>query len=127
MDVNGLTAVSQIAAGYAHTCFLLSTGKVKCTGQNDKGQLGNGSIIDSNTLVDVHTSSQDANSLANVRQIVAGGSHTCFLLSSGEVKCTGWNNAGQLGNGSTTNSLYPVGILTALKNELRKHYSFTKQ
>ena len=47
----------------------------------------------------------------NKMQIAAGSSHTCFLLNTGEVKCTGINNFGQLGDGTNVKRNSPVNTL----------------
>ena len=45
--------VIQIAGGYNHTMFLMADGTVKGVGDNEYGQLGDGTTISRNTLVDV--------------------------------------------------------------------------
>src|SRR5215471_5681075 len=54
-----------------------------------------------------------AGTLANVVSLAdsGGGSSLCALLSSGTVDCWGYNQFGQLGNGTTTNSDVPVPVL----------------
>jgi hypothetical protein len=54
VDVSGLSSgVTAISGGYWHTCAVLSTGAIKCWGQNNYGQLGDNSRIQSLTPVAV--------------------------------------------------------------------------
>ena len=104
-DVEGLSGVVSVSAGYLHVCAVTSAGAVKCWGHNDAGQLGNGSRSgESSVPVAV------ANLSSGVASVSAGFRRTCAVTSAGAVKCWGFNDLGQLGNGSTDDSPVPVAV-----------------
>ena len=106
VDVVGLgSGVASISAGTDHTCAVTTTGAVKCWGWNLDGELGDGTTTDSATPVDV------VGLGSGVASISSGASHTCAVTTAGAVKCWGWNPYGQLGDGTTTNSTTPVGVV----------------
>jgi alpha-tubulin suppressor-like RCC1 family protein/phosphatidylethanolamine-binding protein (PEBP) family uncharacterized protein len=84
VGVSGLSSnVTQVAAGFHHSCALLDSGAVKCWGRNSDGALGDGTTTDRWTPVDVSGLS------SGVSQIATGGGFSCALLSTGGVKCWG--------------------------------------
>ena len=104
-----LANVTQINAGYHHTCALLTDQTVECWGNNGGGQLGNGTTTNSSTPVQVKDAA-GTSTLSNVTQVSAGSNHTCALSSGGTVECWGANWDGSLGNGTTTDSSTPVQV-----------------
>ncbi len=105
-DVSGLsTGVVAVASGWAHTCALLSTGSLRCWGENQNGQLGNGERLDRLTPTDVTGLS------SGVVYMAAGAAHTCAITSSGDVKCWGQNGSGQLGTGTYSDRLTPTDVI----------------
>jgi alpha-tubulin suppressor-like RCC1 family protein len=91
-----------IATGDDHSCVVLVEGNVRCWGQNNAGELGNGTQTGSFVPVQVI----DSNNVALTRAvaIAAGAQHTCALLADGHVRCWGANNFGQLGTGNNNGS-----------------------
>ena len=98
-NVRGLTGKAiAIRSGFYHTCALVDVGGVQCWGQNTSGQLGDGTT--SNRETAVHVQGIDV----PVTAIAPGAVHTCALLETGDVRCWGDNENGQLGNGTNQNS-----------------------
>jgi len=97
------TAVA-ITAGNFHTCAILDDGSVSCWGNNERGQLGDGTETNRNTPTQTSSLGTDRTAVA----ITAGDSHTCAILDDGSVSCWGNNGQGQLGDGTTTNRNTPT-------------------
>jgi alpha-tubulin suppressor-like RCC1 family protein len=93
-----------VTAGWGHTCILTETGGVKCWGRNKNGELGNGTTDRSGEPVDVIGLAE------GVVAIAAGDDHTCAVTGEGGVVCWGYNDAGQLGDGSTETWMEPVDV-----------------
>lgn len=96
VSVTGLSgAVRSIAAGSDgfHTCAVLTDGSVRCWGDNDHGQLGDGTTANRTVPVAL-------DALTGAEATAAGDYHTCVLLNTGGFRCFGRNESGQLGNGT---------------------------
>ncbi len=104
-DVSSLgSGIQSVASGYDHTCALTLGGGVKCWGDNDFGELGDGTTSRRRIPVDVSGLG------SNAQAVTTGHGHTCALTVEGGVKCWGRNNFGQLGDGSTTGRWIPVDV-----------------
>jgi alpha-tubulin suppressor-like RCC1 family protein len=92
-----------ISAGEKHTCVVTNAGYVNCWGNNEHGQLGDGTMVNSNVPV-------EAQGMHDAAAVAAGWAHTCVLTRAGAVKCWGYNQNGELGNGKTADSSTPVEV-----------------
>jgi alpha-tubulin suppressor-like RCC1 family protein len=98
--------VVRMVAGQAHSLAICSDGTIAAWGWNSSGQLGNNSMSDSRLPVLVDQSGVLAGK--TVVSIAAGGSHSLALCSDGTIAAWGYNDNGQLGNNTRTNSSVPV-------------------
>lgn len=99
VDVAGLSGgVRAIAAGYFHSCAVVSDGRVKCWGSNEYGELGNGGATGGGARSALPV---DVVGISDAVDVVAGRYFTCALRSGGGVRCWGDNTNSALGNGSS--------------------------
>ncbi len=94
-----------VSAGYFHTCAVDDTSAAYGWGSNGKGQLGNGTPDDALTPTHV-LNPGDLTPLDKVTDISASVG-SCAVVDR-KIACWGPNDAGQLGNNSTSPSRLPV-------------------
>jgi alpha-tubulin suppressor-like RCC1 family protein len=102
--VHGLASVLAVSVGDQHTCAVTTGGGAFCWGSNDSGQLGDGTKTRRSVPVQVHGLA------TGVASVSAGYRHTCALTTAGAVLCWGLNTYGELGDGSSSTRLHPVGV-----------------
>ena len=99
---------TQVAASSYGACTSNET-HAWCWGENDHGVIGDGhddhqdggakrSVVGSGTFD------------APITDLQCGDDHCCMLLASGNMSCWGYNEYGQLGDGTTTNQNTPVVV-----------------
>jgi alpha-tubulin suppressor-like RCC1 family protein len=103
VTVWGLTDAIAVSAGIEHACAVRRGGSVVCWGQNNSGELGDGTTTSSPKPVPV-------SNLATAVAIQASNHYTCALLDDGTGRCWGINSYGQLGDGTQTRSQTPVVV-----------------
>lgn len=97
----------RVFAGGAYTCGVDPSGKALCWGGGKWGRLGNGTVTwqqskPTRVAGDLTWSS-----------VVAEYQTTCGVASSGRAYCWGWGTHGQLGNGTTEDSVSaPVVVVS---------------
>ena len=108
----GSEKIIQIALGSFHNCALFESGRIKCWGRNDHGQLGYGDTQTRNKPSEkfVPTGS------TKIIKISLGDGHTCALFEGGFIKCWGKNDQGQLGYGDTLDRDKPPEEYLKLEN-----------
>lgn len=102
-----IALIGELAAGARHACARRADGterSVQCWGENEQGQVGDGTVIDRLTPTQVDVS------LVNVEELAAAYDFTCARRTDGSVWCWGSNQFGNLGDGSTTSRTRPVRV-----------------
>jgi len=98
-----LAAAPEIAAGTLHTVTLKGDGSLWAWGNNDYGQLGDGTVVDRWSPLQLGTDTGWSQIGAS-----SGGSHTIALKRDGTLWAWGENDYGQLGDGTFIDRRSPV-------------------
>ena len=93
----GITAAA-ISTGTQYSCAILDNSSLKCW-----GSIAGSSPSPTPTIINLGTG-------RTAMSVSTQGAHSCVILDNGELKCWGYNNYGQLGINSTTNSAFPAAV-----------------
>ena len=105
-----LTVTNIASRNYAyHSLFLKSDGSLWAMGQNNDGQLGDGTLIKTNRPEQIVPS--------GVTAIAEGSGHSLFVKSDGSLWGMGYNIYGELGDGFVDVS-YPADFGTDIPEQI---------
>jgi alpha-tubulin suppressor-like RCC1 family protein len=108
-----LTDADLITAGDNHACARRTDGSLVCWGEGGSGQLGVGSLSDSDHGLIVYPA-PPAEVNPFITSISASRHNTCARLIDTTVSCWGSNNHGQLGDGLGPQSMAPVVVVGSI-------------
>ncbi len=101
--VDGVREVTAVSVGGGHACALRRDGKLWCWGDNDRGQLGDGTTVP-------RTRPTEVPGVAEVVEVATASDHTCALRRDATLWCWGANERGQLGDGTRTGRPAAVAV-----------------
>jgi alpha-tubulin suppressor-like RCC1 family protein len=85
-----------LRGGDGFTCGSTGFSDLRCTGRNDRGQLGDTETADQSRPVSVL---RLTSARADFNAIAAGRAHACAIVNDGTLWCWGENARGQVGMG----------------------------
>ena len=94
-----------ISVGFWHTCALTADSAAFCWGENLAGELAA-----SPDTVPLSSTPLLIPGGLKFASLTAGSLYTCGVTAAGAVFCWGWNYAGNLGDGTTTNQETPTPL-----------------
>jgi alpha-tubulin suppressor-like RCC1 family protein len=100
--------VTQVSGGYHYTCALLAQGSVKCWGQGNYGQRGDGSTVTTQKTPVSVSGLEDV----TITQISCEYEHSLAVTSTGKVYAWGRNQYYQLGDQTTDTRSNAVEVTT---------------
>ncbi len=107
VPVQGLAGPAiAIAASATNTCAHLTDGTAQCWGQNSYGQIGNYVFTPQPITLPatvLQKGGDNLSPLTNITAISTGSGYACALVATGTARCWGFNQFGELGDGTTIN------------------------
>ncbi len=94
LEVIGAPQFTNLAIGASHSCGVDTSNNVYCWGNNNRGQLGRGTM-DTGSATPIQVNSIPNN---DIMEVVAGDDFTCARSFGGGLYCWGAGTDGQIGN-----------------------------
>lgn len=103
-------SILSFCAGNLHACGVFDNKDMKCWGSRESwgDSASRADFLDLTDDFGFNLPVVDVGNSVDIEQIACGGSHTCIGLSTGEMKCLGWNMFAQVGMGSMLNIIGAV-------------------
>lgn len=102
--IDGGLPYKEVSVGFAHTCAIRDSGELKCWGWNVNSKVG---VPGSNQYF---VTPQDVDSGEKYINVSTGNENTCGVTDKNVLKCWGWNNYGQIGDGTKVTATSPQVI-----------------
>lgn len=126
LALTGRTGFMAVSVAFGRSCGVTESGAALCCGGNPDGLMLGTTSTDTCSYGDPtpisypcsRTPLQVDGLPEGVADISAGGSMVCVLMKTGGVKCWGYNDTGELGDGTRTNRPAPgdvVGLTSGVK------------
>jgi alpha-tubulin suppressor-like RCC1 family protein len=103
--VVGIKHAVDTEVGELTSCALTAAGKVSCWGYGAHGSRGDG------TTTETRTQPVAVSGLSNVVKFSYGYYNGCVVIKSGNELCWGYNEYGEVGDGSTADALTPRPVV----------------
>ncbi len=105
MTIYSGKTTSSISCGFAYTMLTMTDGSIYGVGYNYDGQFGDGTIISKSTFSELINDTTKTPLF-----VTCGANHTMICMTDYSIYGTGYNNAGQLGLGFSTDKTYFTSI-----------------
>ena len=117
LSLNAGETVRALSSGFAHNCAITTLERIKCWGNNDKGQLGIGTMVN----VGTNTATMGTSAFIDlglgvgetIRVFSSGARYNCVKTSLGAVKCWGTNSSSRASSG-----VLGIGDIVSPKNAI---------
>ncbi|KAH9261833.1 hypothetical protein BASA81_000489 [Batrachochytrium salamandrivorans] len=101
VKMSGVTNAVDISAAWSSACVVLATGQVKCMGDNEYHNIGDGTVVDRLVPTAVTGLTSGAS------EVFVGSGVSCAVLTTGGARCWGEDDYGALMAGTKTSAPIP--------------------
>ena len=96
-----MNGIAKLAAGGTSTCAVTTSSTVRCWGNNNWGQIGNGTNTSNSNAT---ANNGYVTGISTATDVTVGAIHACATLSDNSERCWGDDTYGELGDAGTTAS-----------------------